>query len=729
MRRTARWGIGIAVTGAILVGLGVAAARMAPRLAGRQAEMLLREAGFPDVAVEVTRIGLDGAAATVRLDGSGQGVDDVLLGWSVDGIFDSELDRVELDGVRLTLARRADGMTVLAGRPLGGGAGGGSTPSDGLPALLSRLPVRSVALRNAVLRLEGWTPFLPGPADIEVTAELGRAGDGVRVSVSGGGDSGTFSLDLAGAERMEGVLRADPAAMAVPGAPGMTADLAPAELSVSVGPEGVALATLHPVSAGFGGTVPGAVSVEKGVLEASGTLHWGDAVAFFPDGCVLVSARTARGGGVEAVRPKLCIGAPDDAPLLALPEEGGPVLAATVADGEVSLPFAGPGVTLRGIGGHVSFDPVGERKLVAGLEVPVLALGGTPAPLAPLSLEADIEAVPGGAATLSGRIGGAVSGRVSARHDFATGKGTLRATVGSLVLGGEGRPVAAVSPLLGRTVPDLRGTLRLRASLGWGPGSGPGRASVLVRDAGLSVGGIALEGVNAVLDASSLFPLVLPSDQEVAVAAMDAGIPLTSGLLRFGMARPWRLDVQSASWDWAGGTVRAEPFALDLGSLSGAPVLEAEGVDLGRLLTLLPVEGLSGTGTLSGVLPLTVEGAKVSVAGGRLAAAGPGRLSYDPDEPPSFLAGGEQGTDLLLRAVTDFRYTSLDMTLDGTAGGELAAKLAISGSNPDFYDGYPVSLTINVSGALDTVLRRSLDAYRIPDAVRERMKEFESSGE
>jgi Dicarboxylate transport len=737
MRRAARRGIGIAVTGAILAALGFLAVRALPGLIGRQAEELLREAGFRDVRVDVVRLGLAGAEASVRLDGPGQRVDRVVLGWSVDSIFEFELDSVELDGALLTLARRADGVPVLAGRPLSGGEDVGASPEGGIADVLARLPVRRISLHGAVLRLDGWAPYLPEAAEIGIEAVLERSGGEVRAQASGGGGPGTFSLDLAGPPdgRLEGVLRADPTATGLPGAPAMTVDVAAAEFALSVGPEGIGLATLRPLVIGFEGTVPGTVSVEEGVLSASGMLRReGGAVAFFPEQCIAVSARAVEVSGVSMARPKLCVGAQEPGPLLALPEEGGARVAATVADGELALPTVGPGVTLRGIRGRASFGLAGEGEMTAALEVPSLVLGasggnGTPVPLAPLSLRADAQARPGSPVTLSGRIGGALSGRFSGRHDPATGKGILRVAADPMTLGGEGRPVAEVSPLLGRMVPDLHGTVGMKASLGWGPGAGPGRAEVLIGDAGLSAGGVALEGVNAVVEASSLFPLVLPPGQEVAVGAIDAGVPLTSGLVRFGMARPWHLDIQSASWDWAGGVLRAGPFPLDLEAVAGAPVLEAENVDLGRLLALLPVEGLSGAGTLAGVLPLDIEDGRVSVTAGRLAATGPGRLSYDPAEPPSFLSGGEQGTDLLLRAVTDFRYTSLDMTLDGTAGGELAVKLAISGSNPDFYDGYPVALTLNVSGALDTVLRRSLDAYRIPDAVRERMREFESSGE
>ena len=115
-----------------------------------------------------------------------------------------------------------------------------------------------------------------------------------------------------------------------------------------------------------------------------------------------------------------------------------------------------------------------------------------------------------------------------------------------------------------------------------------------------------------------------------------------------------------------------------------------------------------------------------AISKGRLETAGPGSLRYDPDDPPAFLAGDPgSSTDMLLKALTDFRYDSLVLSVDGEAGGEMTLSFAVRGSNPSFYDGYPVALNLNVGGALDTILRRGLATYRIPSTVRERMMEFQ----
>jgi hypothetical protein len=243
-----------------------------------------------------------------------------------------------------------------------------------------------------------------------------------------------------------------------------------------------------------------------------------------------------------------------------------------------------------------------------------------------------------------------------------------------------------------------------------------------------SAGPVGVGGLSGVLRLTSLWPPVLPSGQTLAVKTLDVGLPLTDGVMTLGLTRRGVLDIDRAEWRWAGGVVRAKPFEMPLDAPKGTVELEAEGLDLGAVLAVAAVDGLHGDGTLNGTLPLRVAADSVRLEDGVLEAAGPGTLRYDPALPPAFLEGDPGSpTGMLRGALTDFRYDTLKLTVNGTAGGDLTVKLAIHGANPTFYDGHPVALNLNVSGALDRILRQSLDAYRIPDAVRDRMMEFDKT--
>lgn len=252
------------------------------------------------------------------------------------------------------------------------------------------------------------------------------------------------------------------------------------------------------------------------------------------------------------------------------------------------------------------------------------------------------------------------------------------------------------------------------------------QGDVRLANVGGRFGPVAVSGVNGVLTLSSLTPPILPPGQTLAVKLLDVGLPLTDGTVRFGYGKTGALAVERAEWRWAGGRLRAEPFVIAPGAAERTVTLRADGVHLGPLLNLAAVEGLDATGTVSGRLPVRIAKDAIHLDDGVLEADAPGTLRYDPADPPSFLQGEEGSpTDLLRGALTDFRFETLRATVDGQAGGDLRVGIAIRGANPTFYDGHPVALNLKVSGALDRILRQSLDTYRIPDAVRDRMTEFE----
>lgn len=698
----------------------------------------------------------------------------------LEGEFRADLEGLPLPGGEISSARFAGsialapdavlvtspGPWLLAGRLPGGWPGGGA--DEAVPLLRGPLSATidppddgPVTLRwhsgEAISRVElGAAVRIEGGQGESVDLRTGRAA----VSWTG---AGIEALDIDALTLAATELRVGAARVSVPR---LALDLA-GSMGEGRGRLGFDL--------DIAGTLPGGVSVEGGQVSTDGTLGWsGGRATFDPDACLRFAATGIRTDDVSATLPAgACVRAADDQqPLLSAGPDGVAVegtltapdlvftlgaagddptrieasvpaldlalaadwaggvrtLAAGLADGSVVLPDVA--VTAVGIGASVEVGAREPGAVAADLRIARLAHGANPAFVGPLSATLTARGRIDGAVDLAGEISGAVAGRVRGRHDVASGAGSVRVEVPPLLLGPGGKPVAEVSPWLARQIEDPGGAVGLDLRAGWGgreAGGGPtrARAELLLRDVSFVAGSVAVGGLSTVLRADSLMPLVLPPGQEVAVGVIDIGVPLTNGLIRFGIGPDGRLDVGQASWDWAGGMVRAQPFTLDLADPQGVFVLDAERLDLARLLDVLPVEGLTGTGTLAGSLPVRIEGDTVGVARGSLEAVAPGTLRYLPEEPPDFLTG-EGGAEMLLDALTDFRYETLALAVDGTAGGEMVVGLKIRGANPDFYDGYPVALNLNVSGALDTILRRGVSAYRIPEAVRERMSEFEN---
>ena len=199
------------------------------------------------------------------------------------------------------------------------------------------------------------------------------------------------------------------------------------------------------------------------------------------------------------------------------------------------------------------------------------------------------------------------------------------------------------------------------------------------------------------------------------------GVPLTNVEAKVKL-KGAVLDVQSASGSIYSGMVRLAPFTTKLPIKLVEGSVRAEGLDLAALLALAKVEGLSGGGSLSGTLPFRWDGAAITLMKAELTTAAPGQLAYAPLEPPSFMAEGGQGA-LLGQVFRNFHYKTLKFGLNGTLGQDLQLSARVDGKNPDFYSGHPVAFNLNLSGALDTMLKNGLATSNLSaEGISELMK-------
>lgn len=399
---------------------------------------------------------------------------------------------------------------------------------------------------------------------------------------------------------------------------------------------------------------------------------------------------------------------------------------------DVGLDASPWGVAARGLEAAATYAPAMERPLALKVSAGTVRIAGNPAPVAPFALNATVSGDPQGILTFqtdASAASGSIVLEAFGTANISSGTGQADIQLYPVRFGQGGRKPAELSPLLAQYAEEAEGTVALKARAGWGKGATPGRAELLLEDVSLTGPSFVLQGLNAVVTADKLQPLHMP-EQELSIGLLDVGIPLSDGLVRFAVPESETLRVGQAEFAWAGGSVRAQPFAADLSSMTGSVTLEAEGLELGQVLSMAGVDGLAATGTLNGRIPVIVEKNGVRFEQGRLDAAGPGTLRYDPADPPSFLDPGQNdSTGLVMQVLQNFHYTELGITIDGSAGGEMEVKLRVRGSNPDFYDGYPVALNLNLSGALASILQSGVTSYRIPETVKARIEQFRNTGQ
>jgi len=247
-------------------------------------------------------------------------------------------------------------------------------------------------------------------------------------------------------------------------------------------------------------------------------------------------------------------------------------------------------------------------------------------------------------------------------------------------------------------------------------------ARLLLKDLSATVEDVGVQQVNTVLDFDSTRPRA--QRQDIAIGLLDVGVPLTDGLIGVRIQPDLKLNIDEAAFKLTGGRVFAKDLVIDPAATRQKLALNVEGVNLGDLLQMTELEGLSATGTLAGRIPIDIDKGEAVIQDGVLAASGPGVLRYKPDQVPAALQGGGQGVDLMLQALTDFHYDALSLTLNRAADGETRIGLHLQGKNPAVYGGYPLAFNLNLSGKLDRILRDSLKGYRVPDMIQKKMLEF-----
>lgn len=190
------------------------------------------------------------------------------------------------------------------------------------------------------------------------------------------------------------------------------------------------------------------------------------------------------------------------------------------------------------------------------------------------------------------------------------------------------------------------------------------------------------------------------------------------------------LDVQQATAGFLDGRLRVAPGSFDVARKPWRLPIDVYEVSLARVLQVYPAEGLAGSGTLSGRIPLKVSEAGVEVEQGRVSAIAPGGLLRLPAERLQAMLGNSQAMELVVEALQNFHYSVLDSTIDYDNTGKLVLGLRLEGENPDVRGGQPVVLNINLEEDIPALLTSLQLSGRVNEAVTERVRErLQQSGQ
>ena len=398
-----------------------------------------------------------------------------------------------------------------------------------------------------------------------------------------------------------------------------------------------------------------------------------------------------------------------------------PIDALVLQDARVEVAAAGRSLLLR-MDGELALAPGGPRGRLT-----VEAIRSGRAPPVVFALQVSPE---GAAPATAGEIPLALE--VSAAEGRATlrGDGRLRLDPFGAELGLAGALVFApgalqpedLAPEIGTFVAAAEGTLAVRATLRAGA---EGLAVTgRIETEGLDVAtpsGIAITGLVGGADFAGPAPFRTLRTETLRFRRADLIGPFEEGELRFRL-RGSQLEVPEASWRYAGGRLSTSG-RFDLAAKEHPFTVQVADVSLARLLEWVDVPDLSGTGSLSGTLPLVFDGERLRVSEGRLSAAAPGGIvRYAPASAAEGSLGLGGDVDVLAGALRDFHYDTLRLALSGSLDGEVRVGVALYGKNPRYERGRRVELNVNLETNLASLLRAGRSVSGVPEVIERRLR-------
>jgi hypothetical protein len=382
-----------------------------------------------------------------------------------------------------------------------------------------------------------------------------------------------------------------------------------------------------------------------------------------------------------------------------------------VAEGIEAKFSLGPAPTA--LSGQVTLGALSHRA-----EAPVFApLSGS------LTLRGDGESL-----TFEGEIGaGATRLAMTGHHIIELGRGAASLALDPLAFAPGGLQPGALAPPLAE-LHAVTGGLNAQAELAWNAEGLTGGAEIAVENLSFDSDSVTVQDLDFALTLTSLTPPASAPGQRLTIGVLDPGVPLEDVALRFQIhpGDPLRLGVEEGQVRVSGGRVLLRDVLLDPAAPRLDLPLDIEGLDLAEMLRILDIDGLSGSGRLSGRIPIAIatggEGDSVTISNGRLAAEAPGTLRFESEGARQALAAAGESADLMLHALQDFRYDELSLAINKPAAAGARLTLTLLGHNPDVLEGYPFRFNINLEGDTDRLVAALSQAYTLSNRMLRRFR-------
>jgi hypothetical protein len=227
--------------------------------------------------------------------------------------------------------------------------------------------------------------------------------------------------------------------------------------------------------------------------------------------------------------------------------------------------------------------------------------------------------------------------------------------------------------------------------------------------------GFPFSGLAFDVDLDNLWPPQTTVPLTVSLAGVNPGLPVSNLRVEAGLreASPFTLELRDATLSVLGTEFSISDGRVALLDGTADLPIRITGLDLAEILKLAALEDVEVSGSLTGDLPITLDNGKVTIAPSKLSATEPGILRIRSEVAGSLLSGYGAEVDSLLRALEDFHYEDLALTIDKTAADDLTLLLTVLGNNPAVLEGQPFRINLNLESNIGQVLGTLADSMTL----------------
>jgi hypothetical protein len=267
---------------------------------------------------------------------------------------------------------------------------------------------------------------------------------------------------------------------------------------------------------------------------------------------------------------------------------------------------------------------------------------------------------------------------VDVHHDLSSGGGYATLDVPGIAFIPKGLQPEALTPLTLGVIANVNGTVVGQGRIDWDAKGVTSTGDFHTDGTDLAAAFGPVSKIVGAIHFSDLLAMATPPHQEATITEVNPGIAVSNGVVHYQLLPQQKVKVEDAHWPFAGGTLDLEPTLLSFEqSAQRHLTFRVEGLSAGEFVQQLDFPNISASGTFDGTLPMIFDQAGGRIEGGYLKARpGGGDLAYVGE-----LTSAQLGTmgKLAFDALKKIRYQSLAITLDGRLDGEIVSGVKFDG--------------------------------------------------